>query len=263
MNPSELYQAGQLTAAIEAEIAEVKKKPTDGNARFFLAELLCFAGEWDRADKQLDTVAQQTPELAIRISLVRHILRAEMARQQFYSEGRLPEFLFDVSPALRHHLDASIALREGNLTEASAALAEAESSRTPVSGKLGETAFDDFRDCDDLTAGFFEVLTSTGKYYWVPVDRVRTIEFFAPERPLDLLWRRAAMDVVDGPEGEVYLPVLYAGTATSGDSQLQLGRGTTWNEDGSVVRGCGQRMFLVGDEAFPILQLQTIEFNCN
>lgn len=262
MNPSELYQAGQLNAAIEAAIAEVKKKPTDGNTRFFLAELLCFAGEWERADKQLDTVAQQTPELAIRISLVRHILRAEMARQQFYSDGRVPEFLFEVSPMLRHHLDASIAFREGNLTEASDQLAQSESSRPPRSGQMGGTPFDDFRDCDDLTAGFFEVLTSTGKYYWVPIDCVRSIEFHTPERPLDLLWRRVAMDVVDGPDGEVYLPVLYAGSAASGDSQLQLGRGTTWQELGSVVRGCGQRLYLVGDEAVPILQLQNIEFHC-
>ena len=46
-----------------------------------------------------------------------------------------------------------------------------------------------------LTAGSFEVLTTTGKYYWIPTERVATVEFHPPKRPRDLLWRRATMSV--------------------------------------------------------------------
>ena len=50
------------------------------------------------------------------------------------------------------------------------------------------------------------MLTSTGKYYWIPMERVEMIEFHDPARPRDLLWRRAHMVVRGGPDGEVFLP---------------------------------------------------------
>ncbi len=49
MNASELYEAGQLHEAVEAAISDVKGKPTDITLRYRLAELLCFAGDFDRA----------------------------------------------------------------------------------------------------------------------------------------------------------------------------------------------------------------------
>ena len=51
-----LLDAGNLTAAIEAATREVKAHPADVAARTFLFELLLFAGEWERALKQLDVV---------------------------------------------------------------------------------------------------------------------------------------------------------------------------------------------------------------
>src|SRR5580765_4723217 len=93
MNSSELYQVGKLTEAIAAANDEVKKRPTDPACRGLLTELLCFAGDLDRADKQLDVIVAQDPQALPGISLFRQLVRAEMARQQFYQEGRLPEFL--------------------------------------------------------------------------------------------------------------------------------------------------------------------------
>jgi hypothetical protein len=53
----ELFDAGKLNNAIEALGAELRERPTDLHRRTFLFELLCFAGNWDRADKQLDVLA--------------------------------------------------------------------------------------------------------------------------------------------------------------------------------------------------------------
>jgi type VI secretion system protein ImpE len=93
------------------------------------------------------------------------------------------------------------------------------------------------------------------------MERVRLVEFRAPERPKDLLWRRANMVVADGPEGEVFIPTLYPNTHQRGDNQLRLGRGTDWIDiEGQPVRGVGQRTFLIGDEDRPIMQLKEIEF---
>jgi type VI secretion system protein ImpE len=184
-----------------------------------------------------------------------------MARQQFYLEGRLPEFLVEATPAIRRHLEASIALREGKAVEAAELLAQGEEQRSPLPGTCDGTPFDDCRDLDDLIGPVLEVITSSGKYYWVPLEHVESIEFSPPERAMDLIWRTAQVTVVGGPEGGVYVPVLYPGSGEAGDSQLKLGRGTDWQGGNDApVRGIGQRMLLLGDEAKPIMQLRRLEF---
>jgi type VI secretion system protein ImpE len=259
MTPGELYQAGKLAEAVQAALENVKKNPADTNRRGQLVELLCIAGDLERADKQLDVIGQQDPQAQMGVSMLRQLVRAENARQQFFQEGRVPEFVGEPDEELQLHLQASIAIREGRLADAARNLTEAESRHAPVRGQCNGRPFDDLRDLDDLTSSFFEVLTSNGKYYWIPLKRVDYVEFRAPERPKDLLWRRCQMKVQDGPEGEVFIPALYAGTHLSPDPQLRLGRGTEWIEQPEApVRGVGQRIYLVGQSDMPILQMQEI-----
>ena len=46
-----------LGGAIAAAIDTVKKNPTNVSARTFLFELSCFSGDWERAEKQLNSAA--------------------------------------------------------------------------------------------------------------------------------------------------------------------------------------------------------------
>jgi len=259
MDAKDLYATGRLAEAIEAAGADVKRRPGDVGKRAFLAELLCFAGQFDRADKQFEAILQQDPQAAMEIATLRQLLRAEQARQQFYQEGRLPEFLDQPNDRLKRHLEASILLREGQARQAAALLQEAEARRAALRGVCNGSPFDEFRDVDDLTASFFEVLTTTGKYYWIAMEQVEQIEFRPPKRPRDLQWRSVHMIVRNGPDGEVYLPALYAGAQAETDDRFRLGRMTDWRGGGDTpVRGVGQRVFLVGDEDKSILELEEI-----
>jgi type VI secretion system protein ImpE len=225
--------------------------------------LLCFAGDWPRADAQLDVIGGQDSQLLLGINMFRQLIRAEQARQQFYAEGRVPEFIDAPAPHLECCLKASICLREGRPAEAASLLEEAERLRPTVSGICNGQPFADLRDVDDLTAPIFEVLASNGKYYWIPIDRVEVMEFREPEHPRDLLWRRVHMVVRGGPDGEVFLPTLYAGSAGEPDERFRMGHMTDWRGgEGSPVRGVGQRMFLIGDDGRGIMELQqiTIEY---
>ncbi len=261
MTPGELFQSGKLQEAVEASFDIVRKKPTDAGARYLLGELLCFAGELERADRQLDTLAKQSAEATPRVSLIRQLVRAETARRQYYSEGRLPEFLVDVSSAMRLHLDALIALRGGAEEEAAQRLAEADSQRPRHAGICDGVEFDDLRDLDDLTACCLEVLTSTGKFYLVPFELIKSLEFRPAQRPLDWLWRQANMQVENGPEGDVYLPAIYPKTyERGGGDDLRLGLRTDWIGDSLPVRGVGERMLLVGDRDIPFHELNLIQF---
>ena len=58
--------------------------------RGFLAELLCFDGSLERADKMLDLIGSQDPQAALGLALFRQQIRAEMARREFFGDGRVP-----------------------------------------------------------------------------------------------------------------------------------------------------------------------------
>lgn len=257
-----LFRAGQLQPALEAANAVVRKAPGDIAARMLLAEILIFVGNLERADVILDAASQVEPEAALVVAEFRQLLRADMARRQLRRDGRLPEFLGEPTPTQRLQLAALVALREGNAAEAARLTSEAEAGRPHPAGFAGDARFDDFRDADDLCAGSVEVLTTTGKYFWIPAERLVTMEFHPPKRPRDLLWRRVSMSVRNGPDGDVYIPAIYGSEATDLEDTLRLGRATDWLEqDGAPVRGVGQRIFLVGEEAMSIMDLTTLEFD--
>jgi type VI secretion system protein ImpE len=261
----DLFRAGKLDAAIAAANAEVRRKPGDLGGRVLLAELLVFAGNLDRADTILDAASRLDPTASVVVAEFRQLLRADLARRQFARDGRVPEFLDEPTASLRAALAAQVALRAGDAAEAIARAAEVEALRPRVPGRLkqagAEIEFDDFRDADDLCAGFFEVLTTTGKYFRVPTERVESILFHRPQRPRDLVWRRATISVNRGPDGEVYIPAIYASTAPDLPDLYRLGHGTDWTgEEAGPVCGIGQRVFLAGDDTYPIMDIAELSF---
>ena len=258
-NVGSLFRGGHLMEAVTAAGAALKAAPADLGARVLLAEMLLFTGNVERADVILDAAADIAPDAAVVIAEFRQLLRAEMARRQLFRDGRVPEFLGDPPPACAATLAALVALQTGDEAEAARCAARAEAERPRMPGRLDGAAFDDLRDVDDLCCAHFEVLTTTGKYFWIPVERVESVEFHPPKRPRDLYWRRASMAVHDGPDGDVYLPAIYATDDASLPEALRLGRATDWRGT-DLVRGAGQRVFLVGEEARSLMELGALEF---
>lgn len=257
-----LFRDGRVADAIDAAGAAVKHAPGEAGPRILLAELLLFQDRLERADTVLDAAQAVDPGAALVIAEFRQLLRAAMLRRQVLTEGRLPEFLGEPSPSQRHLLEALTTLRAGDAVASAQAASAAEAARPAAPGELRQNgvgiAFDDFRDADDLWSGTIELLTSTGKYFWVPVERIASMVFHPAQRPRDLVWRRCTMVVSNGPDGDVYIPALYDMPAGTAD-RLRLGRGTEWS-DAMPVRGSGQRTFLVGEDGQPIQLLTEVEF---
>jgi type VI secretion system protein ImpE len=255
-----LFRNGKLTEAIAAAQTALRKAPTDLGARVLLAELLAFAGNLERADVILDAASTIDPSSAVVVAEFRQLVRADMARRQLFRDGRVPEFLGEPTDTQRLQLAALVALRAGDLAEAAQHAAAAEQVRPHTPGTHNSTAFDDLRDVDDLLAGSVEVLTTTGKYYWIPTERLVSVTLHAPKRPRDLLWRRASMSVDQGPDGDVYIPAIYAGDDTMTEAQ-RLGRETDWRQAGDgPIRGLGQRVFLLGEDDVAIMELGSLSF---
>ena len=91
MNAHELFRTGRLADALKALSAEVRDNPTDARRRTFLFELLCFAGEYERADKQLEVLGQAGPSSEIGVLIYRSALYAERQRQDLFTRGEFPK----------------------------------------------------------------------------------------------------------------------------------------------------------------------------
>jgi len=261
MNSSERYKAGQLSQAIDAQIQEVKKSPADQGKRLFLFELLAFAGDLERARKQIDAIQYNEPERDLEVLKYRKLLDAEAKRRQLFSAGVKPGFLAPPPEHVALRLDAVNRLREGRPTEAAAALAQAQEKTPPIRGKLNDKPFALLRDADDLFADVLEVF-SQGNYYWLPLEQIDALALVAPKYPRDLLWAPGHLTVKDGPAGDVFLPVLYPHSHDHADPQVKLGRSTDWQQaDGGPVLGVGARLYLVDDGDIGLLEWRQLEID--
>jgi type VI secretion system protein ImpE len=256
----ELVNSGDLTAAIAETTRQVKARPTDAAQRIALFELLCFAGEWDRAEKQLAALGGGDAQAEISLQVYRNNIKAERDRRRLHDDGLAPHFLVEPPAYVDLHLEALNRVREGNFAEARVALDRAEDERPALAGRMGDRAFSDIRDYDDFTAPVLELVVHD-KYVWLPFEQVVRIEMDAPRRLRDMLWAPARIEAADGTTGEVFVMVLYAGSSDHANDQVRLGRMTEWEPIGEgLYRPAGMRTLLVDDEERAILGVRGVAF---
>ena len=257
----ELTQAGELQAAIQQLTSEVKVNPTDVQRRTFLFELLCFAGEWDRAERQLDVIGQQSAKTEVGVQVYRNNIKAERDRSRLFSDGLAPHFLLEPPAYVDLHLNAVNRLREGNTAEARQTLDRAEEERPAMTGKIDGEPFLDLRDYNDLIGPVLELIVRD-KYTWLPFQQIEAIEIKPPLQLRHLMWAEARIQTTDGTVGEMFIPTLYEGTCNHKSDQVKLGRMTEWEKIGEELsRPYGLRLFLIDDEDKAMLEVRNIQFD--
>jgi type VI secretion system protein ImpE len=256
MNASEAFKAGKLGPAIDAQLAEVRSHPADANRRLFLFELALFAGDLDRADKQGQLVKFGDAEVDAAMAGYLRLVEAERHRRRVVRDGLMPLSFGPLPDSLTPRIEALKRLREGNAKEAAATLAA--NPPPAVKGTCNGKPFEGFVDCDDLLAPVLEVMTSQG-YFWVPLEKVRSLTTTAPKTPRDLYWLPAVLEL-DDSAGPVFLPALYPFSHEHADDAVKLGRMTDWQgAEGEPVRGLGQKTYLAGDDPVGILDIRELE----
>lgn len=260
----ELYEAGQLHAALQAVTAEVKAAPTDVAKRTFLFGLLCLAGEWERAGKQLDVIGAQDVKAEMGVQVHRNNIAAERQRENVFNQPAVPKFLVEPPAYVSLHLSALQVVRTGAYGAAREQLDRAEEERPACPVQWNGESYSDFRDADDWVAPVLEFIVQD-RYCWLPYEHLQRIEIQPPARLSDLIWIQAkviAKPLAGGFTGEGFIPALYAGTARHANEQVCLGRMTDWlayNDE--LARGAGLRLLLAGDEQDKtIFETQTVEF---
>jgi type VI secretion system protein ImpE len=228
MTPRDLLQAGKLDDAIDALGAELRDNPSDAQRRTFLFELLCFAGKYDRAEKQLGVVGTGSKEAQMGALLYHSALHAERMRQLMFETKSFP-----VSAPLHS-----------------------------VSGTLNGEPFSSLTDADPRIGGRLE-LFAAGQYTWIPFEHIASIQMLPPKRLRDLLWAPALVRTAEtfrGMElGEVLIPAIAPLTWRHADGALRLGRVTQWETiEDDTEAPIGQKLLLVDGEEFPILEVREL-----
>jgi type VI secretion system protein ImpE len=259
MNASELYRAGRLSEAIAAQI-EVVRDRQDNESRLFLFELYYFAGELERARKQLVAIRYEDPMQQLAVEAYQKCLIAQEKRQQLF-KGVQPSFPANPPAHLVYRWQTIEAIRHGNLDEASKLMALANESspvgKINVNGQVVET----FRDADDLLASVVEVFLQD-RYMWIPLEQIYglTIKSNPPQTPRDLILAQAVIRLTPDVDIGVFLPVLYPDSENHPDPNIKLGRYTDWVQvTEGIIRGVGLKTFIVGDGDSTMLELRTIE----
>lgn len=230
-----LFDEGKLSQAIEALGAELRNNPSDAQRRTFLFELLCFAGLWDRADKQLEVLAgadlgaapKHSKDRRLGALLYRAAIAAERTRQEMF-QTKIPD-------------------HDGK----------------PAGGTFNGRAVQSIADADPRIGPRLEVLAGE-TYMWVPFEHIASVEMEPPKRLRDLLWAPATIhtgaDFNGADLGEVLLPVISPFSSAHADENVRLGRMTVWEPNGDGLEiPFGQKMLLVDDEEIPLLDLRKLE----
>lgn len=233
MTPDELVRLGKLSEAIQALTAELRSHPADSRRRTFLFELLCFAGQYDRAEKHLNVLTQASHDAELGGLLYRSALVAERQRQALFEPRE----------------------NAGN----------DNNSRPSGPGILNGKPFRSLEDLDPRIGPRLEMFVA-GEYVWLPFEHIGSIRMQPPKFLRDTLWASAVVQT--GPSfkgqdfGEVLIPVLSPFTWQHPSDDVKLGRVTDWKQEGDELIPFGQKLFILDDEeTIPMLAIRELQFD--
>jgi type VI secretion system protein ImpE len=234
MNVEELLREGKLQEAIQLLGTELRDRPDDNRRRTFLFELLCFAGEFGRAEKHLALLSDASPDAAMGALVYRSALSAERKRQAFFESKQYQ----NSPPPFKHR-----------------------------KGTLNGEKFTTLEDIDPRIGARLEVFIA-GEYVWLPLAHIGSLTMEPPRFLRDLLWSSATITAgpaMQGKEfGEVLVPILYPFSSTHERDTVKMGRETDWvlAEEDPIEIPYGQKLFVLDEErSISILEIRSLEFD--
>lgn len=229
VNARELFRAGKVRDAIQALTAYLREYPADTAQRTFLFELLCFAGDYTRAEKQLAVLAGSGIEGETGAIVYYAALHAEKTRHALFERREFPQ--------------------DGTVSP---------------SGELNGQPFTELRDADPNIGARLEVFAA-GAAVWIPFEHVASLDMEAPRRLRDTLWAPARVTTAAGFRGtdlgDVLIPAVYPFSWKHANEAVWLGRMTAWvEEEEGLGLPAGQKTWLADGEEFPFLEVRSLRF---
>lgn len=255
---SELLRTGEVSAALGALQDEIRANPQKASLRNFLFQLLCVTGDWERALKQLDVAGQLDSAASPMVQTYRDAIACEALRAKVFAGETSPLIFGDPQEWVALLVQALNVAAGGDLPGATALRERALEQAPAVPGTIDGEPFEWLADADSRLGPILEAVIN-GRYYWVPMSRVSSIKFDAPEDLRDVVWMPAYFTWANGGETVGLIPTRYVGSHASEDGRVQLARMTAWDEQGNdVFHGLGQRMLASDAGEYPLMDVREI-----
>ncbi|UYY57217.1 type VI secretion system accessory protein TagJ [Sphingomonas sp. S2-65] len=254
-----LLRSGDLDGARSVLVETVRAEPANQQARMFLFQLLAASGEWDKARRQLQTLAQLSGEAQMLATAYGQAIDAERVRAEVFT-GRqrarqhvAVEWLEGVIDALEH-------FASGRVDEGDAARGAAFDAAPDVPGQFNDVAFDWIADADSRFGPCFEAIIG-GRYGLQAFQEVASITSEGPQDLRDLIWYPVQIAFRSGQSVAAFLPARYPGTEGAAEGAQRLGGTTAWIDASWGQAGFGQRLWTLSDgEDQALLSLRTLRF---
>jgi type VI secretion system protein ImpE len=273
MSADQLLREGKLAEALEALQQQVRAQPADAKLRVFLFQILAVQGNWERALTQLNVAGEMDASTLAMVQTYREAIRCELLRTEIFAGKRSPlifgqpdQWLALLTESLRLSATGQHAAA-GDLRDQALAAAPTTSGTivTSQSAKPNaaqqETAFEWLADADSRLGPVLEAIVN-GRYYWIPLHRVKRIVVEPPVDLRDVVWMPAHFVWANGGDNVALLPTRYPGSEQSPDPLVRLARKTDWSEPSpGVFFGQGQRMLAADSGEFSLMDVRQIQLN--
>lgn len=266
---------GRPLAETLAELQNrIRQSPGDAKLRTFLFQLLSVLGQWDRALAQLAVAGEMDAAAIAMVQMYGDAVRAEPLRAEVFAGRRTPVVFGEPAPWVALMIEALKASGEGREAQAADLRARALEEAPATTGRVVTRAmqgsgdeppagerFEWLADADSRMGPIVEAVV-LGRYWWIPVSRIRRMDVEPPTDLRDLVWIPVHFEWANGGEGYGLVPSRYPGSERSEDDSLRLARRTEWSEPApGTYHGLGQRMFATDAAEYAILELQRVDFD--
>lgn len=256
MHADELLRNGDIGGARALLADELRRAPSNVKARQFFWQLIAVAGEWDKAENQLRTLASVNPSAMMLATVYGQVLAAERKRAAVMSGQQLPVSLVGTEPWVDGLLNA-LHLHARGEAEAAAILESALASAPETPGRLNGESFSWIAD-GDLRFGPMLELIIGDNYGLVPFAAISRISATGPRDLRDTIWLPVEITLKSGQTSMAFAPAIYPGTQANAEADCLLGRTTNWIEQRGIEVGIGQRLLTSDGPECGILELREL-----
>ncbi len=261
MQAEQALRDGRVDEALTELRAQVRSDPSSAKLRLFLFELLTLRGDWDRALDQLEVAGQLDSGALATVQVCREALRCEALRAEVFDSGRSPLVFGEPPDWMALLIEAQRLVADDKYSPAAELRARALEAATAAAGTINGKPFEWVADADSRLGPVVEAIVN-GKYYWIPFERIRTIQLEKPSDLRDLVWLPAQFTWINGGQAIGLIPTRYPGSESSEDEQIVLARKTEWVErEGETWLGLGQRMLSTDADEYPLLDVRSVTFD--
>lgn len=249
---------GNLEECLRQLQDQVRGDPANAKHRIFLFQLLAVMGQWERALNQLNVAGELDAAALAMVQTYREAIRCEVLRGEIFAGKRLPLVLGEPEEWFALLLEAQHLQAQG-LHEQARSLRERALGAAPATpGTIDGAPFAWIMDGDTRLGPVLEVVVN-GRYYWVPFQRIRSVQVEPPEDLRDLVWMPAHFVWANGGEAAGFIPTRYPGSEGSADPDVRRARRTEWlEESGGAFSGLGQRMLCTDAGEYPLMEVRSI-----